>query len=452
MLGEIKMLVIMLLLGVIGVEIFLGILSLREDKGFETLEAQVRLGELLFFILLILSPIITWNFRWYGLGIVLVFQAVIVVFKTIKNKKPEHRTRIRVIVKLFLKGSLLLFILIPAWLFPENRELKPTGDYGTKTVTYTWTDKTRDETFTPEKDYRKITVQFWYPTKDKQSSQKAEGKFPLIIFSHGAFGIRASNTSTYQELASHGYVVCSIDHTYHALFTKQTDGKVILCDQGFMKEVNDLVVVEQGKMDQEKYDIIQDWLSLRIADMTFCLNQIKTFVQDSGNEEVFKMIAIDKIGLMGHSLGGATAAAVARKIEGIKAVAVIDGTMLGEEIGIKNGIEQVTNAPYPVPILNFYNGISYEEIKQIKAIYPNTVASASQKESYQLVIPNAGHMNFTDLALISPVLAKMLGTGTVSASACMKEINHEILLFFDAYLKNQPIHLPKQDIIIINKL
>ncbi|WP_180270832.1 alpha/beta hydrolase family protein [Sporanaerobium hydrogeniformans] len=445
------MLVTIVLLIAIGIEIFLGILSLKKDKAFEVLEARVRLGELLVFVLLILSPIITWNFRWYGLGIVLAFQGVIAIFKAIKNKKSVHRTRIRVIVKLFFKGGLLLFILMPAWLFPENSELRPTGNYGTKTVTYTWTDKIRDETFTPEKDNRKITVQFWYPTKDKQSNQKAEGKFPLIIFSHGAFGIRASNTSTYQELASHGYVVCSIDHTYHALFTKQTDGKVIPCDQGFMKEVNDLMVVKQGEMDQAKYNITQDWLNLRTADMTFCLNEIKTFVRDSNNEEVFSMIAIDKIGLMGHSLGGATAAAVARQVEGIKAVAVIDGTMLGEEIGIKNGVEQVTNAPYPVPILNFYNGASYEKIKEIKAIYPNTVAAVSQKESYQIVIPNAGHMNFTDLALISPVLAKMLGTGTVSASACMKEVNDEILLFFDAYLKDQPIHLPKQDIIVIGK-
>ncbi|MBQ5851909.1 MAG: hypothetical protein IIW54_14020, partial [Lachnospiraceae bacterium] len=35
--------------------------------------------------------------------------------------------------------------------------------------------------------------------------------FPLVVFSHGAFGYYESNTSTYMELASNGYVVeCSM--------------------------------------------------------------------------------------------------------------------------------------------------------------------------------------------------------------------------------------------------
>lgn len=443
------MLEIILLIGLLGAEIGLGILSLKKDISFKTLKAQVRLGELLVFILLILSPIISWNFRWYGVGVVLVLQVAIALFKAMKSKKNPIITRGRLIGKLLLKGSLFVFILIPAWVFPERRGLMPTGDYGVKTASYTWADLSRDETFTPEMDQRKITVEFWYPTKDRQSIEKAEGIFPLVIFSHGAFGIKASNTSTYEELASHGYVVCSIDHTYHSFFTEQVDGKAILIDQGFLNEVNYLMLENQGEVNQEKYDVIQGWLKLRVQDMTFCLNQIKAFVQEPNNEEVFSMIDLNNIGLMGHSLGGATAAAVGRQMQDIKAVAVIDGTMLGEEIGIKDGIEQVTTEPYPIPLLNFYNGESYEEIKKIKDIYPNTIASASQKESYQIAITNAGHMNFCDLPMKSPVLAKALGTGTANSKVCIEEVNGRLLTFFDAYLKGKAISLPKEEVIII---
>ncbi len=444
------MIAVMILLGVIGVEVVLGILSIKEKSPLYTLKANVRLAEFLLFILLVFTPLIKWNFRWYGLGFIFFIQAIIAVCRVLKSKKLPTITIGKTIAKIMLKSILLIIMLIPALVFPQDSEIAPTGDYGVKTVTYTWTDESRDEAFTTEADYRNITVQFWYPTKRKGSEEKAEGKFPLVIFSHGAFGIRASNTSTYTELASHGYVVASIDHTYHAFFTKQTDGKVVLFNQGFMKEVNSLLIDEAGQMTQQKYNTIQSWLKLRTDDMIFCLNQIKSLAElPSDKDEVFNMIDIDNIGLMGHSLGGATAATLGRQVEGIKAVAVIDGTMLGEEIGLKDGKEQVTTEPYPVPILNFYNGDSYEAIKEIKDIYPNTIASASQKNAYQIAIMNAGHMNFTDLPMVSPMLAKALGTGSVNPKACMKYVNQTILEFFDGYLKGQSVNLSKEEVITI---
>jgi predicted dienelactone hydrolase len=37
----------------------------------------------------------------------------------------------------------------------------------------------------------------------------------VVVFSHGAFGVRNSNTTTFLELASRGFIVASIDHPYH---------------------------------------------------------------------------------------------------------------------------------------------------------------------------------------------------------------------------------------------
>ncbi|MFD2881538.1 hypothetical protein ACFTAO_45695 [Paenibacillus rhizoplanae] len=77
-----------------------------------------------------------------------------------------------------------------------------------------------------------MNVEFWYPGH-------AEGKYPLIVFSHGAFGVRESNASTFTELASHGYVVVSIDHPYHSFYTQGADGKVTMVNAEYMREVND---------------------------------------------------------------------------------------------------------------------------------------------------------------------------------------------------------------------
>jgi len=58
---------------------------------------------------------------------------------------------------------------------------------------------------------------FWnYAVRD---ARVRDGKFPLIIFSHGNRGSRWQNTFWYDYLASHGYVIVSADHTANAIAT-----------------------------------------------------------------------------------------------------------------------------------------------------------------------------------------------------------------------------------------
>lgn len=83
---------------------------------------------------------------------------------------------------------------------------------------------------------RTCIVNIYKLISNVNSTVSAEGKFPLVVFSHGANGVRRSNLSTYHKLASHGYVVCSIDHTYHSFFTEQEEGKKILIDPEYLNE------------------------------------------------------------------------------------------------------------------------------------------------------------------------------------------------------------------------
>ena len=135
---------------------------------------------------------------------------------------------------------LVFIVLIPALIFPQYTPPRVTGKHAVATVNYTYTDKSRIETFTNTGENRKVNVEFWYP-KD------AGGTYPLVVFSHGAFGMKISNTSTFMELASNGYVVCSIDHPYHSLFTIGADGHLITVDQSFLQEYMD---VNNGKYDE----------------------------------------------------------------------------------------------------------------------------------------------------------------------------------------------------------
>ena len=50
----------------------------------------------------------------------------------------------------------------------------------------------------------------------------------MLLFSHGFSGLRMQNTAQFEELASHGYVVASVDHTYDSVITIMPDSRAIL--------------------------------------------------------------------------------------------------------------------------------------------------------------------------------------------------------------------------------
>ncbi len=135
------------------------------------------------------------------------------------------KLHIATIVAKGLLGVLLFAVaLVPAFLFTGYEGLETSGSYGVKMAEDIWVDESRVEEFEQDGSKREVPVHFYYP--DIEGDVK-DGAFPLVIFSHGAFGYYQSNTSTYMELASRGYVVVSLDHPYHSIFTKDTSRKLI---------------------------------------------------------------------------------------------------------------------------------------------------------------------------------------------------------------------------------
>ncbi|MGB4437935.1 MAG: hypothetical protein WBJ13_01650, partial [Sedimentibacter sp.] len=165
---------------------------------------------------------------------------------------------------------------------------------------------------------------------------------------------------------------------------------------------------------------------------------LETILKNNNNEDaahVYKIINTDRIGLIGHSLGGATAAELGRLRKDIDAVIVIDGTMIGEEIDFVDGESVLNNEAYPTPILNIYNEEHYNEALLNSSNYANMVASENAVDSHNIVFKKSGHLNFTDLPLFSPFLAQMLGTGNIDKVYCLETMNNIVLDYFNCYLK-----------------
>ncbi len=51
-------------------------------------------------------------------------------------------------------------------------------------------------------------------------------RYPIILFSHGWNGFNAQNTSQALQLASHGFVVVTVQHPYGAVVTVFNDGTI----------------------------------------------------------------------------------------------------------------------------------------------------------------------------------------------------------------------------------
>lgn len=348
-------------------------------------------------------------------------------------------------------GSLLFFFfaLLPTFLFPQYTELKPTGEYQVATTDATITSKTVNNYYGT--GMRKINVTIWYPKAPTE-------RYPFLVFSHGAFGIRNSNYSAYEELASHGYVVCSIDHPGESFYTKDLDGKVTIVTMEYLKEVQG-ANTEDTYTVQETYDIIQKWMNGRTSDMNLALD---TFLSGSAEnqsfdssdypdageiqcntslEEIYQCIDTNEIGAFGHSMGAAASVQLARTRSDIDAVINIDGPYFSElkyDAVLDNFVAK--GETYPTPILNIYSDQLWVQLNDgtsTGCYTANKISNQICTDSHDVYLKGTRHLSLTDLAITSPLLTNMLNGGATKTDA--KETltleNQIILEFFDAKLK-----------------
>ncbi len=349
----------------------------------------------------------------------------------------------RNIILLVVAAIIVLSVFItPKILFPKHEEPRVTGTHEVCVMMDTWEDENRKETYSKEDETRSVTVKFWYPKED--------GNYPLVVFSHGATGMIDSNYSTCKELASNGYVVASIGHTYQAIFVKDVNGKITPISGEFYNQVMKSNGSDDPDHERVVYDYSRKWMEVRTGDVNFVLDTIISKCK-AKEEDVFCRINLDKIGLFGHSLGGATAVAVGRQRNDIDAVINLEGSMWGEYEGYENGQYIINDEPYQIPLLDVNSGAIYEAAKSIKnGEYVNFYVGRNAADFREVVIQNISHLNFTDLPLVSPILAKLLGIQDVNTNAkeCIETINDMIRHYFDYYLKDTEELMVEEEYII----
>ncbi|GAB3151645.1 alpha/beta hydrolase family protein [Microbispora hainanensis] len=322
----------------------------------------------------------------------------------------------------------------------------PTGPHPVGATTLYLKDTSRPDPWVPEATARELMVTLWYPARPgegrrapymtaKESELTLKGKhvtgvpydvlsrtrtnaledakpagrtggLPLVVLSPGFTMPRSTLTSLAEELASRGYAVAGVDHTYENYATTFPDGRVAECvacdsdtDPGFGTKV----------------------AGVRAADVSFVLDQL---TGPHATWEGSSLIDPSEIAMAGHSIGGAAAAAAMLKDRRVRAGIDMDGTTYARIP--KSGLSR--------PFL-FLGSAGHEPAGRDTSWDRDWKLLTGWKR--WLVLPGADHQSFTDV----PLLAGALGIavpGGLSPARSAEITRAYVGAFLDRHLRHEP--------------
>jgi dienelactone hydrolase len=237
---------------------------------------------------------------------------------------------------------------------------------------------------------------------------------PFAVLSPGFIHPRSVLTALAEDLASHGYVVAAIDHTYESVATAFPDGRVATC---LAREAP-----RRGR--QEKV------VAGRAADVRFVLDQL------TGAHAAWPgadLIDPSRIAMAGHSIGGAAAIAAMLADSRIRAGIDMDGA---------------THAPIPGrglsrPFLFLGKQANYTP----GGAGPVTTWERDWKLltgwKRWLVVAGAVHPSFTDLGLLADQIGIDIDAGIPGARS-LDITRAYVRTFLDHHLHGSPQSLLDQ--------
>ncbi|MBL7648888.1 MAG: dienelactone hydrolase family protein [Candidatus Hydrogenedentes bacterium] len=247
-----------------------------------------------------------------------------------------------------------------------------------------------------------------FKTLAVRDGEIADGKFPLLIFSHGNGGMRSQSTFWCDHMASHGYIVVAPDHTRNACATS-FEGKVIPYDNEGRP---------QAALDRPK-------------DVSFLIDQLGQLNGDA-KSHFFGKVDLENIGVAGHSFGGFTAMAAVAQDPRIDAIAPMAGVVP----------ESISASPRP---LLLFIATEDDTIGEKGNAGARAYFEATTAPKYLVEFKDGGHYTFSDMDQINPKWGDGAGSGTRITNGQPLEYfsmrrahtltNGYSVAFFDKFLK-----------------
>ena len=246
-----------------------------------------------------------------------------------------------------------------------------------------------------------------------------QGRLPLVVLSPGFLHPRSVLTGLAEDLASHGYVVAGIDHTYESYATTFPDGRVATC-----------LAREAPRRDRPEKVVAG-----RAADVSFVIGEL------TGARPAWPgatLIDPSRIAMAGHSIGGASAIAALVADSRILAGIDMDGSTVASIPG--SGLSR------PFLFLgkqeNYTPGsgiIASPDGKHVKGSVLTWERDWGLLTGWKrwLVVAGAKHPSFTDLG----PLADQVGIDTgaeLRGDRALDITRAYVRAFFDLHLRGTP--------------
>lgn len=236
-----------------------------------------------------------------------------------------------------------------------------------------------------------------------------ENKYPVVIYLPGINSVDTHNLFL-EELASHGYVIAAIEPPMDILVTVFPGAELIEVDPVLTKAVkeNNRDIIYKYRNEAHKR-----WSKY----VEYTISKLKE-LNDDKQSTFYQKLDLNKIGIMGHSHGGAVALDFCQKSKLCRAGINMDGWTK-----TYNSSEN-----FETPFLFMLSeGMDQPGMDEL--------SKNNQRPDYeQIVIEGTGHGSFTD-GILQKNFKRILGISKENYNQVIKEINKKILTFFDKYLK-----------------
>ncbi len=394
------------------------------------------------------------------------------------SRYPFVRWTIRTIAA----GSLLLVLGIPALLglllLDHNRDTilpAPTGPFPVGRARFIWRGDEIDPT-APPGTKRQLLVWIWYPAAQTKPSEPIDdylpaawraavvnqsgvllsqfltrdlsrvrahslrdapvspqqAAYPVVLMRGGGAALTTDYTTLAEDLASHGYVVVGFDAPHRSWVVVLPDGSVVP-----RAPQNNLDNFDGPQVDQLADTLAGAWT----ADCRFVVDRLERLNASDSSGKFRGRLDLDRLGMFGHSLGGATALLFCHDDPRCKAGIDVDGAPLGSVIS--EGVTQ----PFMF-ILGDHRGESAAEgqpgfIRHARANIRSILDRLPEDRRMMSEIRGANHFLFSDNgALLKSPLAlrvlRWLGIVRIDGRRQLALTARSISGFFDVHLKGAP--------------
>ncbi|MCX4669692.1 hydrolase [Streptomyces sp. NBC_01381] len=349
----------------------------------------------------------------------------------------------------------------------------PTGPHEIGTFSTRLVDRSRHDPWVPSQRYRELMVSVWYPAartsdgdhrlapymapgaaerwdsmsphgipkgaidfaamrthaRERAPVDMSGGRRPVVIYASGANDPRTWGTSAVEELASRGYVVLTIDHTYEAPLVQFPDGSV--------KDDAPLRKALEEAQPNEMPALLKKVLDVRVADSKFVLDRIDTLPHG-----LSKVVDARRVGMFGQSAGGIAAAETMYEDRRVKAGIDLDGTL--EYNPEPNGTNLMPVARHGLDrpfLLMGRQGSDRTTEPSWREFWSHTTAWKRN-----LTLRGSMHQTYTDLASLLPqagVSQKVIeeNMGKVAPARAVAAQRAYVVSFFDRWLRGDDDHL-----------